>query len=411
MPLKVTIIGGGLAGLLAGRVLRDQHDVTILERFNGGHELGAAINLGPSALKIAKKYGLDTKRAGSIVADTARTFLKNGKQVRENDMGKFSKLAGEDWVFQHRADLWEEFLRLATGPGDEVGSPGKPCTVLWGSDVVNVDVDTGDVSLADGTTLSSDLVIGADGVKSIVRPLVVGEDDFRTASPSGLSAFRFTIPAYVYKNALPDETRVLDATKNASLDVHLGGDSTNRSVVLYPCRGFQLVNFVCIAPDNLIKTKTSESWSAKGTVEDLLDTYHDFHYLKPVLAEAKNIMLWQLRDQDPLPTYIKGRTVLIGDAAHAMTPHQGQGGTQAVEDAEGFELFNMHSVARDAVSSVLQDFDIIRRNRAGQVQSNTREAHDRKDPETMYKHTAYNWVYKGIQESLELVRNGESIKE
>lgn len=101
--------------------------------------------------------------------------------------------------------------------------------------------------------------------------------------------------------------------------------------------------------------------------------------------------------------------MLIGDAAHAMTPHQGQGGTQSIEDAEAFQLFNTPDVGREAISDILQKFDRVRRSRASRIQNNTREMHERKIPEQMYKHNLYNRTYPGIQTCLARLDEGKDM--
>lgn len=121
--------------------------------------------------------------------------------------------------------------------------------------------------------------------------------------------------------AICGELPVLDITSPATLDIYLSLDGTNRSVVMYPCRDFNALNFVAIVPDSMLKRQTTESWTASGDRDDLIRCFDDFGPLiKDLLAHADDVKLWQLRDQDHLPTYIRGRTVLIGDSAHAMTP-------------------------------------------------------------------------------------------
>lgn len=81
-----------------------------------------------------------------------------------------------------------------------------------------------------------------------------------------------------------------------------------------------------------------------------------------------------MRDQEPLPTYIKGRTVLIGDAAHAMVPYQGQGANQAFEDAEGLNALFADVMERDEIPGVLQLWDSVRRPRASEIQRGSRSS-------------------------------------
>lgn len=124
--------------------------------------------------------------------------------------------------------------------------------------------------------------------------------------------------------------------------------------------------------------------------------------------KAENIKLWELRDHDPLDTYIRGRTVLIGDAAHAMTPHQGQGASQAIEDGEGLSLFIDQDVTREKVADVLYDFDRVRRLRASKIQEITRDVHKAKSVEATWKNQQYNMTYLGIRAAMASLEAGEA---
>lgn len=202
----------------------------------------------------------------------------------------------------------------------------------------------------------------------------------------------------------------MDPNIPGALEIHLSMDSSTRSVIIYPCRGFALLNVGCITPDTILGTPTTESWSAEGSKEDLLRCFGDFSpTVRTVLGLAENIKVWQLRDQDPLPAYNCGRVILIGDAAHSMTPHQGQGCNQAIEDAEGFRLFNQANVSREAVPGMLEDFDRVRRPRASRIQHHTRQAHRQASAQDLWKYTDYNYTYPGIIECLERLNDGQEM--
>lgn len=111
--------------------------------------------------------------------------------------------------------------------------------------------------------------------------------------------------------------------------------------------------------------------------------------------------MWELRDHEPLPTYVRGRAVLIGDAAHAMPPFQGQGAGQAIEDAEGLSILLDTGVTRDDVPRVLQQWDSIRRPRATRVQLNARLASRELNESNSWKNMEFNWTYNGIRQEMQ----------
>lgn len=111
--------------------------------------------------------------------------------------------------------------------------------------------------------------------------------------------------------------------------------------------------------------------------------------------------MWELRDHEPLPTYVRGRAVLIGDAAHAMPPFQGQGAGQAVEDAEGLSILLDTGVTRDDVPRVLQQWDSVRRPRASRVQLNARLASRDLNESNSWENMEFNWTYNGIRQEMQ----------
>jgi salicylate hydroxylase len=153
-------ISAGLAGLMAARVLRENHNVTILERFNGNSEIGAAISFGPTATKIVEQFGLDRKDIGSFQWAETRMYDKEGNLTKSFPMSQFASHTGSDFLINHRVNLWNGLYRLATAPSAELGIGGQPAVVRWDADAIDVDCESGNVTIARGERIASDLVIG-----------------------------------------------------------------------------------------------------------------------------------------------------------------------------------------------------------------------------------------------------------
>lgn len=363
-PLRIIIIGGGIAGLAAARAVRGPgHQILVLEQTRMKTEIGAAIHLGVNAAKIVKQWGFDPKRVGSVVCTFYREHGSSGK-LHVHAPNEFGKIFGADWLLNHRVDLHNELRKLAT----EVEGPGTPAEIKTGAKVESIDTEAGKVTLADGEVIEGDVIIGADGIHSITRTAVIGQQ--RIAQPSGHSAYRCLIPAEKLKDD-PDWNYLLKPP--TGMECNVGPD---RRVISYPCRNCEFLNIVAIVPDKYIKQKSNESWNEPGVVSEMVDCYSEFpERVRRLLGYADSCILWQLRDQDPLDTWVKGRTIIIGDAAHAMVPHQGQGGSQAIEDAEALQVYleNLTSVAdRDRVPKALQDVFNVRIARASKIQAHSR---------------------------------------
>ncbi|KAJ4246084.1 hypothetical protein NW762_013829 [Fusarium torreyae] len=135
----------------------------------------------------------------------------------------------------------------------------------------------------------------------------------------------------------------------------------DRRLVVYPCRNGNLLNIVAIHPAEDAEFESESSWLAGGKVEDLLEVYKDFG---PELVElcriGEDLKLWSLATRDPPTKFYKGRTVLLGDAAHPMLPHQGQGGAQSFEDAAALGILFPAEMTAGDVPKRLEAYNKLR---------------------------------------------------
>ena len=175
------------------------------------------------------------------------------------------------------------------------------------------DADKARVTFANGATIEADVVVAADGIHSELRPYV-----FPPSKPvfHGTISYRGLVP----RERLPDWP----------MDRWQMWAGPSKHFLVFPVRHGTMVNYVGFVPTD---EEMKESWSAPGNPDTLRAEFDGWDpRIGQVLAQVDTCFRWALYDREPLPTWSKGRLTLLGDAAHPMLPHLGQGANQSIED-------------------------------------------------------------------------------
>lgn len=311
---SITIVGAGIGGIsLALGLLRAGHAVTVYEQAPELGEVGAGLSISPNA-----SLGLDYLGLGTFMTEYANRPLMQYTHhglTDENlvaiDRNNVCEEYGAPYYQIHRADFHAELTR-------QVNALDPNCLKL-GKAITNVEQDERTITLTfpDNTTVEVEILIGADGVKSVVRDSVFGD-----CAPefTGYMAWRGLVPS--------DR---LGGFYNAQESHVWVGEGKN--VVTYPIRGSSLVNVVVFAK---AATWEDEGWSIKADPADIARIFDGWHE-KPLDAidalPAETCYRWGLFARQPLANLVNGRVALIGDAAHPMLPFFGQGASSSIEDA------------------------------------------------------------------------------
>ncbi|KAI1746717.1 putative salicylate hydroxylase [Xylaria castorea] len=375
MHLRIIIIGAGVGGLTSAIALRRMgHSAMsltntsnlygkIFDRSMFASELGAAISLSPNGARVLASLGFSFERAEACPMPVFESVdgytLERLVSVNlEDAVEKY----GFGYMSVHRVDLHSELLRLASEHGQ--------CRIdlrlgITAEAICTADRDVLAVRTSDGEIIEADLVIGADGIHSMTRNVVLE----RTASSAGclrnMEAFRLTIPTETIEAS--DDIAYLRNWKSAGTTViadtaEIAGE---RHMVWYPCRRGKLHNIVGVCPS----TSTFGRQQDMNAHAALLSEFGHLHQdVVKLLRLAENVTRWELPFYEPFSHWSRGNTVLIGDAAHPMQPFGAQGANQAIEDAGALGILfqDVHDSAE--VSSRLRIFEAVKRKRTSMIQ-------------------------------------------
>lgn len=360
---NIAIIGGGIGGLVAGIALRQAgQDVTIYERAPEFGEVGAGISMSPNAVLGLRRLGLGDWIEGiaNEPLEQNQFHAHTGELLLRIDRRGARDKYGAPYLQLHRADLLGALLEKF----------GRDHCVM-DADLFDIDsrADGVTLRLTDGREVEADVAIAADGLRSVVRSAL-----FETEPPifSGHVAYRGLVPA-----------EKLGARAVEAINInHLG---TGRNIVSYPVRGTDLVNIVALAK---AEDWAEEGWSVKADKAEFVSHFSDFApYVQELLAAMPEdeLFRWGLFVREPLSDWRKGRTALLGDAAHAMLPYMGQGASCAIED--GVVLGRCFEEFADP-DEALASYVATRIERASYLQAESNEGGHRLqavDPDTFGK--------------------------
>jgi len=364
--ISIAVVGAGIGGLATAALLRQiGADVHIYEQSPQFSRVGAGIQMAPNACKVLRRIGVEDRlRKHALIPESSlNREYDTGAVTNEFPIaGNVEMRYGAPFLCLHRGDL---HAALESAVPREHISLGKKL------EEVHQSGNGVQMTFSDGSRAKADIVIGADGVHSRVREIILGPEK---PEFTGRIAYRATFPAERLGENRIERSRI----KWWGKDRHI--------VMYYTTALADEVYFTTSVPDDG-KWATSESWSTKGDLTELRQAFADFHpQVRAVLDACPEVYKWALLARDPLPRWTDGCIALLGDACHPMPPYMAQGASAALEDAAILARC-LDGVTASTAEAALQRYASTRMPRTSQLQLSA------KANNWMRNDTNPDWVY------------------
>jgi salicylate hydroxylase len=346
--VNVTVIGAGIGGLAAAMALRRAgFGVDVYEQSTVLPSDGVGMHLGPNGSRLLLRWGLGERLRAVAVRPAALEVRewRGGRVVARQEMGEsWEAEFGAPYLTLSRSDLYALLAQQVPPERLHLGSRCEGFTDR-GTGVL--------VDLADGATVDTDVLVGADGIGSVVRRALAGRSE---RVRSRMSALRGSAPLDRLP-AVPADTMLVWAGPDARL-------------LCYPVAAGRRLTVVGVVPS---QESDLDSWSAPATHAELAAAFAGWDpAVQEIVGAVTDVRRWVLSDREPLPRWGTGRVTLLGDAAHPMLPHHGQGANQAIEDAAA--LAACLAGTPGAVERGLRRYERVRRPHTARVQLGARDS-------------------------------------
>jgi len=343
--ISIAIVGAGMGGLaLASTLRRIGANVQVYEQAHQFARVGAGIQMLPNAMKVLRGIGIEERLRRIAFEPVSHLNREWDSGVVMRELPMLETAFGAPYLCMHRAELHDALLEVL--PSEIIHLNKK----LVGLDQRERQVI---LTFADGTRATADAVIGADGIHSVVRDIIIGPD---RPLHKGRIAYRAVFSTDLLQGRELGSSR----TKWWGIDRHI--------VIYYTTSSRSEVYFVTSVPEPA-EWLTPESWSAKGSVKELCDAYEGFHPdVTATLAACPDCHKWAILERDPLPRWSDGRVVLLGDACHPMTPYMAQGGATAIEDAAVLARC-IDEAGREDIEAAFVRYEAHRKPRTSRIQA------------------------------------------
>ncbi|KAI0203407.1 salicylate hydroxylase [Astrocystis sublimbata] len=380
--IHALVIGAGLGGCACALALQHHgHSVVIYEKLRAFRRLGDSLGLGENALKLLERWG------GRRLYDTL-TGIGNqapDMQIRRWEDGKVlavQPLMDMAGYIGHRGDYHNAFLDAVRDAGIEIR---MGCEVV---DYADPDPDSHAlpaIILADGTRVAADVVIGADGIKSRARELVLGFAD--APKSSGYSCYR----AYFEGKHLREDPLCREFVDHDCVNIWIGEDT---HLVQNTLRNGDEFNWIVTRKlSHEADMEITESWFQEGDLEDVARVTATVDpRIRAAVAKTPSCLDWKICYRDPLPTWVSPRShriALLGDSCHPHLPTSAQGASQATESAAVLAVC-LKLAGKERIPLATRTYEKLRFARTRASQRNGEDLRDR-------WHTALKGVDEGVE--------------